>query len=187
MKSPVAGVGLLLTGAVLVAVPFLWFPVGSHPLSGQERIDLCASIDERPLRALPYELMAREEIRMQDGSPAQCLLELGFHGLGDTGNVELTVTLLTQAVLNKSGSYMDTEKYWQTFIAESRASGSEVENRSGPWRNGALLRQLDGELWLLAEDRGVVIWLRAYKLERAELFAFADALVERLREVSTDD
>lgn len=181
------GLGVILFALLILVVPLRMFNSGGHPLAGVENVDLCALLERDALRVLPGAVLATspEIPGFAERPPGTCWIRFAAPE-GAPESPEVSVTLLTRRYLSQGSIRFKTGKYLETFLGEERASGNAVETASGPWRMGATIRRrgANGQLDLLAEDGGIVLWIRGKDLTSPSLLEFAAASARDIRHPS---
>jgi hypothetical protein len=129
-------------------------------------------------------------VKMAPGYPGEaaasrtaCQLELPAPS-DDEAGPKVWVSVMTERMLSATGGRPQrTDRTVDVWLAESGVSGSEVTPVKGPWRRGAVLteRGRPGQLSLLADDAGVVVWVNGQDVEYAAFVAFAEAVTRSLR------
>lgn len=178
-----AGVGILAVGVLLLVFALQSVRGGSHPLAAVADFDLCARLGPQPAAALPA-LRATPTAKipgMGATHSATCYWPIA-EARGGAPARHLWLVLTTQATSRLDGNHGGTARFVELFLEETRATGVDVTEAQGPWKRGATIGSRGGdELQLLAEDDGVVLWLSARGVERADLVVFAAAAATRLR------
>lgn len=176
------GIGIAIVWLAFLVVP-IWLRGVDHPLQARDRVDVCAYLTAEVLASLPPSPLAPapgvpgEE---DTGKPA-CRVEWPAGDDGAARGVWVMVT--TERMLTADRRPVRTDRFVETWLAEARASGTEVTPVKGPWRRGALLREprRPDRLGLLADDAGVVVWINGQGIDEPAFVAFAEALGPRLR------
>lgn len=179
------GLGLLIVLVImLVAVPRL-MRGGEHPLAATASFDLCAKLSEGvwlPLTDKPGRALAQPP--GATAAESACYMELRrTRGYGPPDR-EVTIFVTTHALLRREGGRGGTQRYYETFVAETRASGWTAEEVQGPWKAATYLANetVPSQTQLLAEDDGAMIMVVARGIARDDLIAFSSAVARRLRE-----
>ena len=86
-------------------------------------------------------------------------------------------------MLTFEGRRQPVDRYVDTWLRESTASGSEVTPLKGPWRRAGVIREKarPAKLSLLADDGGVAVLVMAQNVEYPVFVTFAEAVTKGLR------
>jgi hypothetical protein len=176
-------------GLAIVLLAFLWLPLWlrnvDHPLSASAAVDVCSYLTDGVLVTLPRlpETVARGMPGDPDTSKPACRLLLpAAQRTAPAPNLWVAVT--TERMLNGGGGRPQrTDRFVDTWLKESEASGSTVTPVKGPWRRAAVIRDglHVGKLGVLADDAGVVVWVNSEGVDEPVLVAFSEAITRSLR------
>ena len=180
------GIGIAIVWLVFLVVPLMWLRDVDHPLMAQAAVDVCAYISDAILAKLPElpETVTRGMPGDKDTSKPACSLEWPELKDGAKGP-RLWAGVTTERMLNTPGGGrpMRTDKFADTWLRESAASGYEVTEIKGPWRRAGLMH-MKGKpdaASLLAEDSGLVVYIDSHGIEDAPFVAFSEAFTKGLR------
>jgi len=153
--------------AILLVAP-LWKLRGrDHPLAGVQTLELC------PL--LPPPPPSLGNVHATPGNPATPVCTF----VDGQGRHTLTVTLSSTRQLSREGA-VDTEKLFDTWMLEVRASYQNGGPVAGPWRHGGTW--LAGtQQSLLFEDGGVMVLVESFQLDADAVARYALAVQAALR------
>lgn len=187
------GLGVL---AVLALVTLLTGPGGgSHPLTSETDVDLCALLGQGVWVDLSYpasDPVARVPADAEAGTLV-CALELDPVAPGDRfGRVArgedadevrriATVMLVTNGVLQQNAPEGDTGEYVRVFRDEIAADGWEGSEVIGPWSWGAVYTMAEDRVASLVEDHGVMLWITATGVTRDNLERFTRSAARQVR------
>lgn len=181
-----AGLGILISGALLLYVGLQFVRGGAHPLAATVGFDLCARLGPQPAAELPdWRAVPQRQIPgMGATRAATCYWAIDTDGRKAAVR-SVWMVLITHQSLGAEGNRRGTRHFVDTFLDETRVSGRDVTPVNGPWKIGATIEQRStSELQLLAEDDGVALWVSARGIERDALITLASAAARRLREKS---
>jgi len=180
-----AGIGLLTACVLLLLAGLKFASGGDHPLALSNGFDLCGRVATAwgTLPGARGEPQARIPGFGEQGA-ASCYLPLAEARTGERAQRYVWTIVMTHRMLATDGVRPSTGKYVETFLAETRASGAQVDDVKGPWRSAGVItaRGTDPELQLLAHDDGVVLWVGSRGLDAKALSDFAALAARRLRE-----
>ena len=176
-----SGLALLAILALLLLFLLARLWPGSHPLATKTQVDLCG-----PAR-VAAEAMAIGELSLQSDGPGRsstgdvhCVLTLR----SSRGKLaQVSVGLLTQAMLRRQHPQANTSKWLDLSVAEANASGGKLQPLQGPWKRAALGVAAKGSTYLMlfAEDDGVALTVATEHLAEDELHRFLTELTKLLR------
>jgi hypothetical protein len=177
------GIGLAIVLTIILGLP-VWFRNASHPLAGSVAVDVCRLLDDAVLAPLPArpERVGAQIPGFADAN-ASCYVELPPGAGGERDVRDVWVGLITLRMLSPEGRPGRTDRFVDTWLAEVKVSGSNVEPVAGPWRRGALIRGPGdaGRTELLVDDAGLVLRVGGRGLPSDTLVAFGAAVARRLR------
>jgi len=179
------GVGVLLFGVMALLATLWLIRPGDHPLAGTVELSLCDRLDENALLALAggADIIVHREVPPSAAWGESCRLTFTTVNSSVAMPREVLVSVMTTAQMRRiSGMRSDTQRYVETFVAESRASGMQVEPAVGPWREGWLMHQGESSAMLIAEDRGVVLIVNTQMVPRERLLPFIENLALQLQQ-----
>lgn len=170
------GLLLLILLGVLLAAPLLRHRSMDHPLKASRGTDLCPLLPPPPpslrhLRAAP----------MPGGGAA---LSVTCQYTDGQKQPMLTVALSSARQLSQGGP-ADTEKMFEIWMKEVRATYGSGSALSGEWRHGGTWQHV-GRQSLIFEDGGVIVVLESMQLDAAALAAHARLVQQALREAKVD-
>ena len=177
------GIGLAVALLAFMVIP-LMLRNANHPLSGNTTVDVCALLQGSALEALgetPVAVEARLPGEKVDGKPV-CTAELAIARTGDPPRFA-SVWIATQRMMATEGRPVATDRVVETWLKESKASGSTVSPVKGKWRNAGLIGNPRDErkLTLLIDDAGVMINITGEGVPRDAMLAFGEAATRSLR------
>ena len=180
------GIGIAIVWLVFLVVPLMWLRDVDHPLLAQAAVDVCAYMSDPILVKLPEmpETIKRGMPDEADTSKPACSLQWPKpHDGGPAPRLWAGVT--TERMLNTPGGGRParTDKFADTWLRESAASGYEVTEIKGPWRRAGLMH-MKGKpdaVSLLVEDSGLVVYIDGRGIDDAPFVAFSEALTKGLR------
>ena len=179
-----SGIGLAIVLLLFLLLP-LWLRNVDHPLTALAAVDVCAYLNDAVRGTLPEPpvSVAPGYPGEQDADKSVCHAELPESSVSDAPAPLVWVAVTTERMLSAGGRPQRTDRVVDVWLAESRASGSEVTPVKGPWRRGAVLREpgRPGKISLLADDAGVVVWVNAQGVDYPAFVAFAEAVTRALR------
>jgi hypothetical protein len=181
------GIGIAIVWLVFLAVPLMWLRDVDHPLMAQAAVDVCSYMSDPVLAKLPKlpDAVKRGVPGEKDTGKPACSLEWPEPKDG-TGTPSLWAMVTTERMLNAGGGGRParTDKFTDTWLRESAASGYEVTEIKGPWRRAALMRMKlkPEEVSLLADDAGLVVWINGRGIDDAPFVAFSEAFTKGLRD-----
>jgi len=177
-----SGIGLAVVLLMFMVVP-KWLRNVDHPLTALNTVDVCAYLSEAARATLP-----QPPVKVERGFPGEkdtgqpvCHAMLSASSSRDAPNVVVGVT--TERMLTFEGRRQPVDRYVDTWLRESTASGNEVTPLKGPWRRAAVIREKarPANLSLLADDAGVAVLVTAQSVEYPAFVAFAEAVTKGLR------
>ena len=177
-----SGIGLAIVLLIFMVVP-KWLRNVDHPLTALNTVDVCAYLSEAARATLP------EPIKVERGFPGEkdtgqpvCHAVLGSSPR-DASPPNVVVGVTTERMLTFEGRRQPVDRYVDTWLRESTASGSEVTPLKGPWRRAAVIREKarPANLSLLADDGGVAVLVTAQNVEYPVFVAFAETVTKGLR------
>ena len=179
------GIGIAIVWLLFLTVP-LWLRNVDHPLKAVAPVDVCAHFKEWVLATLPRPPETIDpRIPGEAASPAMavCSAELPPISRDDERKPYVWVSVTSERMMNAGGRPARTDRFVDTWLKESAASGSEVTPRKGPWQRGALIKDKarPRKLSLLADDAGVVLWINAQDIDEPAFIAFSEAIANALR------
>jgi hypothetical protein len=179
------GIGLAIVLLIFLTVP-LWLRNVDHPLTANAAVDVCAYLSDTVLATLPQvpEAVARGVPGEPDTRMSACHVVLPSSSGSATRAPGIWVAVETERMLTVDRRPTRTDRVVDTWLKESGASGSEVTPVKGPWRRAAVIHNSmrPGELSLLADDAGVVVWVNGQGIDQTALVAFSEAITRGLRE-----
>jgi hypothetical protein len=163
------GLLLLLAVAFLLAVPLWQLRDVNHPLAGLQEFDGCAL-----LPAPPPELGLVQATR---STPPNT----GCRYVDADKQPQLEILISTTRQLSQGGG-ADTERMFETWMKEVRASHGNGVDLPGKWRHGGAWHDLMPRQSLLFEDGGVMVLLASPTLDAAQLQRHAEKVQAALRQ-----
>jgi len=128
-----SGIGLAIVLLIFMVVP-KWLRNVDHPLTALNTVDVCAYLTDAARATLP------EPIKVERGFPGEkdtgqpvCHAVLGSSPR-DPSAPNVVVGVTTERMLTFEGRRQPVDRYVDTWLRESTASGSEVTPLKGPWR-----------------------------------------------------
>src|SRR5438094_9619089 len=135
-----SGIGLSIVLLMLLVVP-KWLRGVDHPLTSAAAVDVCAYMSDAAHNTLP------EPIKVLRGYPGEkdtgkpvCHALLPAPSSRDVPAPNVVVAVTTERMTTFEGRTQRTDRFVDTWLAESKASGSEVTPLQGPWRRAAVIR-----------------------------------------------
>lgn len=165
------GVLLLPLLAILLLVPLCRQRGTDHPLAGAEHPDLCALLPPAPLPL--------GEVHADASRPGTCAYRdvLGQ----DLLNVGLSTT---REVSRAGGGAADTERMFEIWMKEVRASYGNGTDLPAPakngWRHAGMWKQNERQA-LVFEDGGVMVAISSPELGADRLVRYAEGVQQALR------
>src|SRR5262245_28771144 len=170
---------------MFLAVPMMWLRNVDHPLMANATVDVCAYMNDAGLATLPRPPKSiAPRIPGEGASTMQvCGVELSPASALDERTSNVWVAVTPERLLTYDRRPGRTDKFVDTWLKESAASGSEVTPLKGPWRRGAIIRERHrtNRISLLADDAGVVLWINAQDIDEPAFVAFSEAIAKALR------
>jgi hypothetical protein len=134
------GIGLAIVLLMFLVVP-LWLRNVDHPLTANAAVDVCAYLSDTVLATLP-QMPATVERGLpgepDTGKPA-CHVVLPSPSGSATRAPGIWVMVETERMLTVDRRPQRTDRFVDTWLKESDASGSEVTPVKGPWRRAAVI------------------------------------------------
>jgi hypothetical protein len=178
------GIGLAIVWLVFLTVP-LWLRNVDHPLAANAAVDVCAYLGDTVLVTLPRrpESIVRGAPGDPDTGKPACQVVLPPASGRATETPNIVVMVSTERMLTADRRPVRTDRFVDTWLKESGASGSEVTPVKGPWRRAAVIQEpmRPGKLGLLADDAGVALWVTGQDIDAAAFVAFCEAVTRALR------
>src|SRR4051812_12592671 len=177
------GIGIVIALFIFLLLP-LMTRNANHPLSGETKLDLCQVLGDDVFARMP-ETPVRVEGRLpnekDEGKPV-CTAYFPVERRGDPSRF-VWVWVQTQRMMVFEGRAPPTDRVVETWITESKVSGSDIARVKGPWRSAAFITEplRPGQIGLLVDDAGVMLNIHAQGLERDAVMTFGDAVARKLR------
>jgi len=162
------GLLLLLVVALLLAVPLWQLRDVNHPLAKLADLDGCALLPPPPPE------LGRLRATRPDSRNTGCRY------VDSAQQPQLEILISTTRQLSQGGA-ADTERMFETWMKEVRASYGNGTDLPGKWRHGGAWHDLVPRNYLLFEDRGVMVFLSSPALDAAQLQEHAEKVRSALR------